>query len=165
MANTPRPIDMDLVERLSVIHCTEAEIALAIGMTPEGFRKRKQRDEALVGALEKGRAAGRRSLRRLQWEAAQRGNIVAQIWLGKQLLGQRDVPLETPPFSEEPTFFAALQRAPGGLQLLTEMAPLFGRAMQLLGGPEAGGPEPAVTVIGEDDAPLALPDPEPQERG
>ena len=88
-----------------------------------------------------------------------------QIWLGKQLLGQRDVPLETPPFSEEPTFFAALQRAPGGLQLLTEMAPLLGRAMQLLRGPEAGGPEPAVTVIGEDDAPLALPDPEPQERG
>ena len=33
---------------------------------------------------------GRSSLRRHQWELAQKGNPTMLIWLGKQLLGQRD---------------------------------------------------------------------------
>jgi hypothetical protein len=35
-------------------------------------------------------AQGKASLRRLQWRAAEGGNVAAQIWLGKQWLGQRD---------------------------------------------------------------------------
>jgi hypothetical protein len=33
---------------------------------------------------------GRKSLRRMQYESATKGNIAMQIWLGKQYLGQRD---------------------------------------------------------------------------
>lgn len=33
---------------------------------------------------------GKASLRRLQWKNAQNGNVAMQIWLGKQMLGQKD---------------------------------------------------------------------------
>lgn len=33
---------------------------------------------------------GRTSLRRMQWQSAQKGNVQMQIWLGKQYLGQSD---------------------------------------------------------------------------
>jgi len=33
---------------------------------------------------------GKSSLRRNQWKSAQDGNVTMQIWLGKQMLGQRD---------------------------------------------------------------------------
>ena len=42
------------------------------------------------------------SLRRLLWKSAQNGNVTAQIWLSKNLLGMRDN-FETPP-AEMPTF-------------------------------------------------------------
>ena len=90
MARPARPIDLKLVEDLARIHCTEAEIASVLGFTPEGFRKRKRRQPELVGVVEKGREAGRTSLRRLQWQSASKGNVVMQIWLGKQILGQRE---------------------------------------------------------------------------
>jgi hypothetical protein len=38
----------------------------------------------------KGTEGGRKSLRRMQFESATKGNVVMQIWLGKQYLGQRD---------------------------------------------------------------------------
>ena len=90
MARPPTPIDYALVERLAHIHCTDEEIATLIGMTEDGFRRRKNRDKELVGALEKGRKGGKMSLRRMQWKSAEGGNVTAQIWLGKQLLGQKD---------------------------------------------------------------------------
>jgi hypothetical protein len=90
MARPAKPIDLKLVEDLARIHCTEIEIASVLGFTPEGFRKRKRRQPELVGVIEKGREAGRMSLRRLQWQSASKGNVVMQIWLGKQILGQRE---------------------------------------------------------------------------
>jgi hypothetical protein len=86
----PKPIDYALVEKMAHIGCTDEEIATLIGFTEEGFRKRKQRDKELVGSLEKGRKGGKMSLRRMQWKSAEGGNVTAQIWLGKQMLGQRD---------------------------------------------------------------------------
>jgi len=41
-------------------------------------------------AIQKGRASGRMSLKRKQWEMAMGGNITMLIWLGKQNLGQTD---------------------------------------------------------------------------
>ena len=38
----------------------------------------------------KGKDKGRMSLRRLQFEKAQTGNTTMLIWLGKQMLGQKD---------------------------------------------------------------------------
>lgn len=86
----PTPIDYALVERLAHIHCTDDEIATLIGMSKENFCRRKARDKQLCQCLEKGRDGGKMSLRRMQWKSAEAGNVTAQIWLGKQMLGQRD---------------------------------------------------------------------------
>jgi len=90
MARPQKPIDLKLLEDLARIQCTDEEMASILGFTREGFRKRKQRQPELVGIIEKGKEAGRCSLRRLQWKSATGGNIAMQIFLGKQYLGQTD---------------------------------------------------------------------------
>src|SRR5215831_13810059 len=47
-------------------------------------------DEGWAGAIERGRHKGRLSVRREQFKLLQAGNATMGIWLGKQLLGQRD---------------------------------------------------------------------------
>lgn len=86
----PRPIDYDQVEKFARIQCTEYEIAALIGMSDDGFRKRKAADPELVGALKKGYETGKASIRRLQYKGAEAGNPTMLIWMGKQYLGQRD---------------------------------------------------------------------------
>lgn len=78
------PIDESLVERLAMIHCPNVEIAAAVGCSVDTLTDR------FSELLEKGRSKGKASLRRQQWEAAMKGNVVMMIWLGKQLLGQSD---------------------------------------------------------------------------
>ena len=88
----PKPmiIDYDQVANDASLQYTEYEIAQHIGLSDDGFRKRKARDKKLRDALDKGRARGRGSLRRAQWKGAQAGNPTMLIWMGKQYLGQRD---------------------------------------------------------------------------
>jgi hypothetical protein len=40
--------------------------------------------------IQKGKEEGKASLRRTQYLAAQKGNVTMMIWLGKQLLGQKE---------------------------------------------------------------------------
>jgi len=40
--------------------------------------------------IEKGREGMKLSLRRMQYQTADKGNVAMQIWLGKQYLGQRE---------------------------------------------------------------------------
>jgi hypothetical protein len=47
-------------------------------------------EPALGVAYQEGSAIGRTTLRRLQWQKAQTGDSTMLIWLGKQMLGQRD---------------------------------------------------------------------------
>lgn len=91
VAGRPRTeIDYDLIKSMASEHCTIEEIGSALGMTRQGLYKRKLSDPQLVDALEKGYDLGKVSLRRLQWESAKNGDKTMQIWLGKQILGQRD---------------------------------------------------------------------------
>jgi hypothetical protein len=47
--------------------------------------------------LQRGEDEGKRSLKRLQWLQAEKGNVQMLIWLGKQWLGQKDkAPDEVP---------------------------------------------------------------------
>ena len=41
-------------------------------------------------AWDRGKDEGKASLRRLQYDSAKKGNVTAQIWLGKQWLNQKD---------------------------------------------------------------------------
>lgn len=84
MARPKKIIDPEQVTKLASIHCTTAEIAAVLGCSSDTLERR------FAAAIKKGRETGKASLRRLQWQTAQAGNAGMQIWLGKQLLGQRD---------------------------------------------------------------------------
>jgi hypothetical protein len=65
-------------------------MATAIGMDRSNFYNKVKAEPELAEAIERGREVGRTRLRRLQWQGAEKGNATMLIWLGKQLLGQRD---------------------------------------------------------------------------
>jgi hypothetical protein len=79
-----KKINEDLVFELAKIHCTVKEIA-AVCKCHEDTLHLRCRD-----LIDKGKEEGRCSLRRLQWKAANEGNVNMLIWLGKQLLNQRE---------------------------------------------------------------------------
>lgn len=89
------PIDSAQVEKLATIHCTQDEIAGFFDIARENFNRRVNGQDAegetLRMAMERGRAKGRASLRRKQYEQAVAGNSTMLIWLGKNILGQKDV--------------------------------------------------------------------------
>lgn len=85
----PKPIDLEIVEKLGQIHCTDEEIAAVVGVSPDTFKRRK-REENFAEMLDEARRKGKASLRRMQFAAAQNGSIPMLIFLGKNLLGQRD---------------------------------------------------------------------------
>jgi hypothetical protein len=65
------------------------EIAAVLEVSPATV-DRAARTPAFQEAYERGRAKCRYTLRRMQVELAKSGNATMQIWLGKQILGQRD---------------------------------------------------------------------------
>ena len=80
-----KTIDRDLVFRLASIQCSYKEIAEAVGTSEPTVRKR------FGDLIEAGRAQGRQSLRRAQWDKAlSKGDTKMLIWLGKNILKQRD---------------------------------------------------------------------------
>lgn len=85
MARPKIEIDEALVRKLATIHCTMNEISAVVGCSVDTLERR------YAELIKKGKNEGKSSLRRLQWEAAQKGNTTMLIWLGKQILAQRDV--------------------------------------------------------------------------
>lgn len=83
-------VDADVVERAASIGCTYEEIAALNGVCRMTFYNHMMNDPELKEAYERGKAKGRISLRRLQWQGVQDRNPTMLIWLGKQLLDQRD---------------------------------------------------------------------------
>ena len=79
-------VDLDLVEKLAHIQCTYGEIASTLGVSIDTLQRHKD----FAAVYKRGAEGGRKSLRRMQFESANRGNVVMQIWLGKQYLGQSD---------------------------------------------------------------------------
>ena len=86
MARPRLSIDPAQVEELAAIMCTQAEMATVLGCSVKTLERRFGR------AIEKGKARAATSLRRKQWQLAEKGNVTMLIWLGKQYLGQRDRP-------------------------------------------------------------------------
>jgi hypothetical protein len=89
MARPRKTIDLKELEKLCMMQCTDEEIAAWFGVSRDKIIRRKEIN-GFCGAYENGKHLGKVSLRRLQWQAAQKGNITMLIWLGKQILGQRD---------------------------------------------------------------------------
>ena len=80
-------IDYDMVQKLSMIQCTQKEIAYILGLSVRTL----QRDEKFNEIYNIGKENGKMSLRRIQFDIAEKGNASMAIFLGKQYLGQRDV--------------------------------------------------------------------------
>lgn len=84
-------LDEGLILELAKLHCTKKEIAAVMGCHVDTLYERYS------DLLVKGEDEGKVSLKRLQWKSAQAGNVVMQMWLGKQWLGQREkAPDEVP---------------------------------------------------------------------
>lgn len=90
-AGRPRiKIDYALLEKLATIQCTDSEIAAVLGISRDTVDDRKKNDPIFSDTLIKGKETGKMSLRRKQFDIAQSGNVVMNIWLGKQYLEQTD---------------------------------------------------------------------------
>ena len=84
MARPRAVIDQEAIKKLAQLHCTFDEIATFCNVSTKTLQRR------FVHTIKRGREMGKISLRRAQFEKALSGNVVMQIWLGKQHLDQRD---------------------------------------------------------------------------
>jgi hypothetical protein len=83
-------IDRAVMERAAQIGCTIAETAALLGIAANTFSSHLQHDPNLREHYDRARDKGKETLRRWQWRAAEEGNPTMLIWLGKQMLGQKD---------------------------------------------------------------------------
>jgi len=84
-------LDLKAIEAAASIGCTQEEIGYIVGCSDRTIQKRADAHDA----FRRGQASMRTSLRRLQWKKAQEGNVAMMIWLGKQILGQKERVEET----------------------------------------------------------------------
>jgi hypothetical protein len=86
----PVRINLAELEKLGALQCTDEEIASFFGVSVRTVERRR-RKPAFAKAIERGKAKGRLSLRRSLWALAVKGNLGANIFLAKNLLGYRNV--------------------------------------------------------------------------
>ena len=82
-------IDLAELERLCSIQCTDQELASFFEVDVRTIERRKK-NARFTAALERGRAKGRLSVRRMLFALAAKGNVAAAIFLAKNLLGYKD---------------------------------------------------------------------------
>jgi len=85
-------IDWKMLTKLAAIQCTGEEMASVLDIDYKTLERACKRDNGVklgewIGQKKLG---GRSSLRKLQYNSAQTGNVTMQIWLGKNWLGQKD---------------------------------------------------------------------------
>jgi hypothetical protein len=83
-------IDLEVVRNAAGIGCTVNEIAAVLGVCRSTLFKYMQINPDVQTAIDEGRDKGCATLRRHQWQRASVGSDTMLIWLGKQMLGQRD---------------------------------------------------------------------------
>jgi len=82
-------LDVDTIGKLASIMCSYEEIAMIMNTSADNLRKRYK------DIIEKGRAEGKKSLRRKQMEVAiEKGDVRMLIFLGKNYLDQKDTPTD-----------------------------------------------------------------------
>lgn len=69
---------------------TQPEAAALLGVSIATFEGFLRANPDIRFLWEGGGLSGRAALRRMQFQAAQKGNVQMQIWMGKQYLGQKD---------------------------------------------------------------------------
>lgn len=84
-----KEIDYELVSKLAHIFCTKEEIAAILDVNPTTLYA----NSVFQDVYKKGREGGKASLRRIQMNLAEKNTAMA-VWLGKQYLGQKDLPTD-----------------------------------------------------------------------
>ena len=84
-------INLDELERLSALNCTMPELAAYFRVPLRTLEDRYTNDPDIRATINRGREVGKLSVRRKQMQIMNDMNSTTMaIWLGKQLLGQRD---------------------------------------------------------------------------
>jgi hypothetical protein len=81
---------LETLSGLAKIQCTTKEAGAVFNVDEKTFIEFLQRDEKARSVWEFGKENGKSSLRRAQLKAALEGNTTMMVWMGKQLLGQKD---------------------------------------------------------------------------
>ena len=89
MAARRSDIDLIELEKLCTLSCTDEEIAAWFGTSTRTIERRRK-EPKFAEIMARGKAKGRISIRRMQMKLLEQGNATMGVWLGKQLLGQRD---------------------------------------------------------------------------
>jgi hypothetical protein len=82
-------IDLPALENLCGLQCTDVEVASYFKVSVRTIERRKNQP-AFAEAMERGRAAGKLSVRRMLFTQANKGNVAAAIFLAKNVLGYKD---------------------------------------------------------------------------
>lgn len=92
MGRPRKEFDWAAIARMAHIQCTGPEIAAVLECCLDTLCDHCKRDFGVTFSEWRAQKAegGKCSLRRVQWQNALKGNATMQIWLGKQVLGQRD---------------------------------------------------------------------------
>ena len=93
MARPRKEIDSDQFEKLCGLQCTLAEISGWFGCSEDTVERwcKRTYSAGFADAFKRYSQSGKISLRRYQFKIAEK-NAAMAIFLGKQYLGQRDVP-------------------------------------------------------------------------
>ncbi len=85
-------IDFENLQKMCEIHCTQEEICHLLDINHETLdaRLKEAGFNNFSHYYKKASTLGKKSLRRIQFEAANNGSVPMMIWLGKQYLGQTD---------------------------------------------------------------------------
>lgn len=88
MARPKKEIDEELLLKLAQLHCSMTEMADILGVSKDLLNRR------FKSIIDKGKSQTKMKLRRKQIEVAMSGNHTMLIWLGKNMLGQSDTPMQ-----------------------------------------------------------------------
>ena len=85
-------IDWVKVDTMCKIQCTGEEIASVLDISYDTLERACKRDKKVKFAdyIEQKKKGGKASLRRRQWKLAEDGKATMLIWLGKNVLEQKD---------------------------------------------------------------------------
>ena len=102
MGRPMKQIDKVQFEKLCALQCTEEEICGFLDVTDKTLEKwcQKEYKAHFSEVFRQKRGVGKVSLRRSQWRLAEKNANMA-IWLGKQYLGQRDMPTQDSTLDEK----------------------------------------------------------------
>jgi hypothetical protein len=84
------PIDLLELEKLASLSCTDQEVAGFFNVSVRTIEQRRKQQPEFAQAINRGRAKCQINVRRAQMKWMEKSPAIC-IWLGKQLLGQRDL--------------------------------------------------------------------------